>query len=310
MSTTKKIHVAIVLDKSDSMAGTATHTISGFNEQVSQIRLNAQNAIFETTATLITFNGDVYEHLLMAPVEQLEEADPSFYQCAGMTAMFDAIGYTIKKIREVAGPDDDVIVVTVSDGDENCSNHYTAAALNEQITGLQATGHWTFTFMGCTAASLQKVNRDTGIPVSNMAVWANSSAGAAKRAMSGTSQALGEHLRSKSTTLHDAKVSNFYSASDGAYKDYTASADGTETNLAEAVALAGKGVVHPSTRSFGAHNPIGGLTNRGSRSYEHLFQTVGPVNGHDPAPVVDRPQDLELRVGTSKVFATSNKASW
>ena len=300
----KKLHIALVLDKSSSMSATRDHTISGFNEQVAQIKLNAKDAPYETTVTLITFNGDVFEHLLMAPVDQLEEADPSFYKCEGMTAMFDGMGYAVRKISEAMGPEDDALIITISDGDENSSKHYKAASLKEMLDGLQATKRWTISYMGCDASILYKVAQQTGIPVSNMASWSNQSAGSSKRAMTGTAKAIDRYMKGKFSDIQ--LDDDFYipTRPDGdrskeVFMDFGASADGSVANLSNAVTnqdattaryLSFDGVLRSMSQSLRVQTDVSSASN--------------------VQPVIDRPEDLELRVGTSNVFGTGAKAIW
>lgn len=305
----KKQHIALVLDKSSSMSDTKAHTISGFNEQVAQIKLNAKDAPYETTVTLVTFNGDVFEHLLMASVDQLEEADPEFYQCEGATAMFDGMGYAAKKISEAMGPEDDALLITISDGDENASKHYNAGSLKELLDGLQATKRWTISYMGCGADSLSKVARQTGIPVSNMAAWRNDQAGSSKRAMSGTAAAIGRYMQSKSVDPSKHLEEDFYipirppgTESKEIFMDFASSADGAAVSMAEAVASE-DGVHLSKSMSFASFAPAS--LARGGPEALGVACSLAPQ-----APVVDRPEDLELRVGKSDVFGKGNKASW
>lgn len=292
-----RTHVAIILDKSSSMAPTKDHTISGFNEQIAQIKLNAAESKFETTVTLVTFNGDVFEHLFMVPAAQLEEADPAFYKCEGMTAMYDGMGFTVKKLAEAMAPDDDTIVITISDGDENASHHYSASAIKEMLDTYQATKHWTFTYMGCGSESIAKVALETGIPVTNMASWKNNLAGSSKRAMVATAESLGKYLRTKEIDGHPPDKNFFVPASDSdgnadKYMDYTRSAGGTPVDLSDAI--------KESKMQFGQP---------GARSVRRCM-CAPPNTCPVPDQVVDRPQDLELRIGTSDLFGNGKKAEW
>src|ERR1019366_2335671 len=84
--------VAIVLDSSGSMADTKQQTVQGFNEQVQQAKMNAKNQkdVGEYKACIVTFNGEVFEHQWLVPVEELQEATNEDYQPGGSTAMRDA----------------------------------------------------------------------------------------------------------------------------------------------------------------------------------------------------------------------------
>ena len=95
-------HVAILLDKSGSMAKTKEQAIVGFNEQIQQIKENAKDQDIRTY--LITFNASVFEHVWGEPAEKLTEASAEDYIPSGGTAMRDAIGYTLQKLLDTTDP--------------------------------------------------------------------------------------------------------------------------------------------------------------------------------------------------------------
>jgi len=171
----KKLHVAIVLDKSGSMGRTKEAAIEGFNEQVQQLKINKENGL-DTVVSLVTFNGQVFEHLWCVPVGDLSEASAADYTPMGSTAMRDAMGYTIKKLMETTDFEDKnniYLVIAISDGETNSDEHYSVSALKELIEGCQATDRWTFTHIGCDESYLKEMAKQTGIPLANYAAWDN-----------------------------------------------------------------------------------------------------------------------------------------
>lgn len=180
-----KTYVAIILDKSGSMASTKAAAISGFNEQVQQLKEDSKTQ--EIYCSLVTFNGEVFEHLWNVPAEKLAEANVEDYVPSGATAMRDAIGYTVQKLLNTtdhADPNTAYLIVTISDGDTNQDKHYNVSALRELSEGCQATKRWTFTYIGCDEQYLREVARQTATPIANMASWSNKTAGGTKRGMS------------------------------------------------------------------------------------------------------------------------------
>jgi uncharacterized protein YegL len=171
-----KTYVALVLDQSGSMSATKEDAVKGYNEQIQQMKINAKDQ--EIFCSLVTFNGDVFEHLWCEPAEKLTEASGDDYKCEGSTAMRDAVGYTIDKLRKTTDDKEDVayLVIIVSDGDENASKHFSVEALRELKDSVDKTGKWTFTYMGCDEKYLKKVAQEMNIPISNVARWSNSSA--------------------------------------------------------------------------------------------------------------------------------------
>jgi hypothetical protein len=82
------------------------------------------------------------------------------YVPSGMTALLDAIGTTVLKIRddlaeELAHGDSTVIIVILTDGYENASRLFNQQGIKNLIRELEATGKWTFTYLGATIDAVQ-----------------------------------------------------------------------------------------------------------------------------------------------------------
>jgi uncharacterized protein YegL len=177
-----KTYVAIVLDRSGSMSGTKKQTIEGFNEQVQQMKENSKDQ--EIFASLVTFNGEVYEHLWNQPAADLVEANEKDYMPTGSTAMRDGMGYAIDKLCKTPDLEDEnnaYLVIIISDGYENSSHRYNPSQLNEMRESLESTVRWTFSYMGCSKDAVDQVCRDYGLSASNCAVWRNDTATFARK---------------------------------------------------------------------------------------------------------------------------------
>ena len=169
-----KTYVTLILDQSGSMCGTKAQAVQGYNEQVQQMRLNSKDQ--DIFCSLVTFNGEIFEHLWCEKAELLAEASVEDYKTEGSTALRDAIGFTIEKLKKTTDDKDAAyLVIIISDGEENASTHYGPAALRELKDSVDRTGKWTFTYMGCDDRYLMKVAKELNIPTSNMAKWSNSS---------------------------------------------------------------------------------------------------------------------------------------
>ena len=192
-------YVAIVLDKSGSMGRTRLQTIQGFNEQVQQYKLNAKDQ--DILCSVVTFNGDVYEHLWNVPADELVEATEDDYVPNGGTAMRDALGYTIQKLLDTTDhtdPNVAYLVICISDGDSINDKHYkNPQQLKELIDACESTKKWTFSFMGCSLNHMYELARQTGVSASNMASWDNSNAKLASSGMRG--------MTARSTTYFEAR---------------------------------------------------------------------------------------------------------
>lgn len=202
-------HIAIVLDRSSSMGDIREATVVGFNEQVQQIKENSKDS--EVYVSLISFNGNVYEHLWNVPAAELCESTVDGYEPYGSTSMRDAVGYVIDKFHEttdVADANNTYLLIIISDGKENSSSHHRAPALKEKIQSCQNSGRWTFTYVGCDERYLAEVASAMAIPVANVALWDPTSPIGARKAFRNSSAHLGAYMRTSGLSN-----TNFYSSS-------------------------------------------------------------------------------------------------
>jgi hypothetical protein len=80
------------------------------------------------------------------PVATLADLTHETYQPHGWTALLDAVGTAIRQLETYDA--DAYIVLIVTDGAENHSREFTAAQIRELVTQKEATGTWTFVFLG------------------------------------------------------------------------------------------------------------------------------------------------------------------
>jgi uncharacterized protein YegL len=143
-------HIAIVLDKSSSMSTVRDATISGFNEFLA----TQQAAEVEATITLTMFASHVNVHEQFQDIKTIMPLDRETYQPDGMTALYDAIGMTIKSVGKVLNRTQEalrpskVIIAIMTDGGENSSKSYSASLVREMIEHQQSKYKWEFVFIG------------------------------------------------------------------------------------------------------------------------------------------------------------------
>lgn len=173
----KKTYVGLVLDETGSMSACRDQAIAAFNEQIATLRKHAADG-GETLASLWYFS-DVHDkadrirekHLNVAP-DAIADLDRSTYNPDGNTPLFDAIGYAISKLEPFdAEGDVGILVVIVSDGEENASREWTNEAICERVKALEATGRWTFAYIGANW-DLADVHKHLGINKGNIAAYA------------------------------------------------------------------------------------------------------------------------------------------
>jgi uncharacterized protein YegL len=152
----KNTEIAFILDRSGSMQLMTNAAISGFNEflKAQQATVDDDGAPIPATFTLILFD---HEYLPVHNRQDIQTARPlnlDTYVPRGNTALLDAIGRTIDYIGSelAATPEADrpakVIIAILTDGEENASQNFTMADINQRITHQTEKYQWEFMFLG------------------------------------------------------------------------------------------------------------------------------------------------------------------
>ena len=151
MDTKHQVHNLIILDESGSMDSIKNMIISGFNEIVQTVKsVASQFPEQEHFISLVSFNGEGQKELLYRqPIEKLEQIDGSKYLPNASTPLYDAMGFSIAKLRNdlYNGAPHNVLVTILTDGEENCSKEYNGLTIKKLIEDLKQK-NWTFTYIG------------------------------------------------------------------------------------------------------------------------------------------------------------------
>jgi len=142
--------LVFIIDRSGSMGGLESDTIGGFNAM-----LKEQQAVEgEAVVTTVLFD-DQYELLHdRIDIQAIAPLNNKDYTVRGTTALFDALGKTIKKIRNAhhhtaeAYCPEKVMFVIITDGLENASHEYSAGRLKARIEKQRKKHGWEFVFFG------------------------------------------------------------------------------------------------------------------------------------------------------------------
>jgi hypothetical protein len=169
----KSIHVAMVLDRSGSMSYIRDDIIGSFNEQLEEIRKNAEG--IPTKVSLITFADNVDEPKFFdEEVDCIKPLSSDNYRPGGATAMYDAIGETLELLINVEDADDEgtrFLVIVLSDGQENNSSKFSRKAISKIVKQLKEDGKWTLTYVGANQ-DLEEVAEALSLTRSNMMAFA------------------------------------------------------------------------------------------------------------------------------------------
>lgn len=173
VSAVTKNRVAVLVDKSGSMAGIRDETIKFYNNLIETVRKNAKKDSQQTEVTLLYFNQVIDEVLVNEDASGLKKLNSSSYSPNGGTALFDAVAHAIDTIEKSDADDTAYAVFVLTDGEERDSKTYrTAEAFRKLIKSKQSTDVWTFAFMvpEDQAGSFGKLS---GLPSGNILPWSD-----------------------------------------------------------------------------------------------------------------------------------------
>lgn len=151
MQNKHQVHNLIILDESGSMSSIKSLIINGFNELVQSIKgIEKQFPEQEHIISMVSFN-DLDNKVLhfVNPVNKLDSINDSTYNPASMTPLYDAMGFSISKLKQyLEGKENYSVLVTIlTDGEENASKEYTRSLIKNLVVDLKQQS-WTFTYIG------------------------------------------------------------------------------------------------------------------------------------------------------------------
>lgn len=213
------IHNVNLLDRSYSMkGGKYENAIAGINEE--QGILKVDNTV-NYLQTIIEFDSEpnfrsnaatYIEPVIAQPINTCTPING--VGARGNTPLYEAIGYTIRKLLTLKKLEDRVLLKIFTDGEENNSrgefdpHHEGAKKLYNLIQDVQDNHKFTVTFMG-TRQDTETVIRKLGIERGNTLVHDNTSRGVKMSYARAAGQTM-DFAEEVATTGVDT-VSNFYS---------------------------------------------------------------------------------------------------
>lgn len=197
------IHIVDIIDCSGSMSGSKIrNAIRGINNGIQELKKDDK---VNYTYTLCNFSGahDIdFKYLNTS----LDEVDPVYFHDRGMTALYDAIGITLDKVKNEVLKGEKVLVNIYTDGGENGSYSYNSTKVSEMIEALKE--NFTVTFIG-TDADVDNVISRLKIDESNTLKYDGSADGLAK----------GMQVNSVARSFYSASVAKGEDVSIGFYKN-------------------------------------------------------------------------------------------
>lgn len=138
-------HVMLAVDGSGSMFSLADDVRGGVNNYITSLKEDTE---IEYKVSIGVFNQQIKFLADNEDLSTVPELDVSNYFPSGGTALLDAIGQLVAKVRGNLKEDDRAIVYVQTDGQENSSVEYKLDQISAFIKELEGTGKWAFIYVG------------------------------------------------------------------------------------------------------------------------------------------------------------------
>lgn len=187
-------HIAIVVDRSDSMGGLTAQTEAVVDNQIAHLAQLSKTMDQETRVTVYTFSDTVECVIYDKDVLRMPSLKGQF-RPRGMTALIDA---TVKSIDDLAQTaelygDHSFLIYVITDGGENASRKTNATQLDAKLKALK--DNWTVaTFVPNLQGKLSAER--LGFPKGNIEVWDTTAKGIKE---------VGEKIRATTTAYMTAR---------------------------------------------------------------------------------------------------------
>ena len=172
------VKIINIIDKSGSMSSMLESAINGFNEFIIDQKNQEGNALVSTYMFDSKYEK-LYENV---DVRFCLQMDKTNFIPGGMTALYDAIGYTIDNEIDTLGnlKKEDrpikTLCVILTDGEENSSKKYSSTKIKEMISEMKKDFDWEFIFLAANEEAAFTAET-IGISKSNSYSWTNSAEG-------------------------------------------------------------------------------------------------------------------------------------
>lgn len=142
--------LVFILDRSGSMSGLESDTIGGYNSLLEKQKKESGEAIITT----VLFDDQyelIHDRTNLKGIKSITEKE---YYVRGTTALLDAIGKTINKIKNAQENIieeervENVMIVIITDGLENASCEYNYQKIRQMIELQKTKYSWEFIFLG------------------------------------------------------------------------------------------------------------------------------------------------------------------
>lgn len=217
----KSALVYLVLDKSGSMEPIRKSTIEGVGRFISETQQINPDALF----SLLMFDNHIVKPkaYTRAVIRDIEPIDGHLYHPGGGTALLDAVGHAMTDIESLEEKPDKVVVVVMTDGQENGSHEYTREAIKSAIERHEKEDGWQFIFLGANIDAFAEAGAIGVARAASSVGWTPSAVGTA-----------GVYMMASTAT--NAYLSGATATADVDTSEYTLNVNAAEAGNAENIA--------------------------------------------------------------------------
>ena len=163
---TESSYIVCIVDRSGSMASMGDAVKTGFNEFLQE----QKDFPGDCMATVVRFDTKVEVVHHGVDINDVKDATDETFKPRGRTALHDAIGNTISKVKRkistLASKPTRVMVLVLTDGEENASTKHTRAKVVKAIRRCEKKRNWTFVYVGANQDAIAK-GREIGFTARN-----------------------------------------------------------------------------------------------------------------------------------------------
>ncbi len=152
--------VVFILDRSGSMGGLEADTIGGYNSMLKK-QQEEEGDVLISTVLFDDVSEVIHDRKHLKEVKPLTDKE---YFVRGCTALLDALGGSIKHIKDLhkeegdEAPEKTVFIIT-TDGLENASSTYTYDKVKKMVEKRKKKDNWEFIFMGANIDAIDVAKR-------------------------------------------------------------------------------------------------------------------------------------------------------
>lgn len=135
-----ELHIVMILDESGSMNNIKYEMIKSINSFINEQKdVEGKPVKF----TFVKFNNRINRIYNRIPLKECPELTEYMYTPNSTTALYDAIGDTINWFNK----EKNVLMVIVTDGQENASKEYSKSTINNMISDKEKNNNWSYVYL-------------------------------------------------------------------------------------------------------------------------------------------------------------------